>query len=175
MRVIVFTLFGLVVSGCTTISDLKQPTVQQHFVLEQDYTHSRIRGLFKYRYIAGLRAGTYSLVGEDSDGKYFASMGDCVIYYSPELPVPPSTSDKMGGIYIPNSRSDDPRLFTETRNTTDGSYAGVTGMMIVSATEDSIIYAPFEDQWEFVSSLNIKSGQAENAVCNKTNKQINKD
>jgi hypothetical protein len=166
-------LLLMLISGCTSMSSLTKPTQEQYFVLEKNYTKVATRGLLNYKWVEGLRAGTYTLVGEDHDGMYFLGEGDCVIVLSQEraekylqtAEITPfelrnkpqfTIAGGIGGLWLPKPGvNKEPKLFYEIRNTTDGSVGGMTGMAIVKMTEGSFGYVPFSDEKEFLSNIRL--------------------
>ncbi|AHL36844.1 hypothetical protein CD58_05330 [Pseudomonas brassicacearum] len=173
MRRALVLIILLVLSACTTISDLKKPIKEQYFVLAQDYVRTEIRGLSDVKWVEGLKSGKYVSVGEDENGIYFKGEAACVLllankdadYYLKNGEVSESAKSNIkifprpinvGGLWIPKKGVNaDPKLFYEIRNATDGTFAGVTGMAIVEATEGSINFLQFGSEKNFVKNLTI--------------------
>ncbi|WP_444925284.1 hypothetical protein ACJJI4_12010 [Microbulbifer sp. TRSA002] len=85
MRVVLFYILLTLVSGCSsTLSNLKTSSKQSHFTLQEDLYYTETRGLLEYKWLFGLRSGTYSLVAEDDDGYYYIGIGDTVLILSEE-------------------------------------------------------------------------------------------
>ena len=75
---------ALVFACGAKMAGLSQPTKNVHFVLERDVHQASVRGLMKFRWIHGLRKGTYRLVAEDKTGFYYQGDGDAVFLLSQE-------------------------------------------------------------------------------------------
>jgi hypothetical protein len=173
----VLTLFISLLSGCTTISDLPKPQQDMYFVLKEDYLKVHTRGLLNYKWVEGLRAGTYRLVGEDKYGLFFKGEGDTVILLSQEraekylntgeiTPFSERNAPQLtmsggeGGIWLPKEGIDKtPKLFYVLHNTSDGSVAGITGMAIVEMTEGAFTYWPYDDGKELIKTIRIIYGK----------------
>jgi len=173
MKKIILFFIIIVISGCTSMSSLTKPEQEQYFVLEKDYTRVQTRGLLNYKWVEGLRAGTYVLVGEDGDGMYFLGQGDCVILLSQEradkylqtgeiTPFDLRNKEQLtmaggvGGLWLPKAQvNKEPKLFYQIRNTSDGSVGGITGMTIVSLTEKVFGYVPYGEEKEFLSKIRL--------------------
>ncbi len=71
----------VVLSGCTSVGDLKQPEESVEFTIDQDvlnfYTSGS--GIFEGRYVRGILKGTYKAIAEDVDGYYFVPVSGKVI------------------------------------------------------------------------------------------------
>ncbi len=174
-------------SGCLTFAKLQKSNDDKYFILTHDYTRTETRGLAKVKWVEGLSAGVYQLVGEDKKGLYFAGVGDCVIvlmneqankYLSEGVMPPfeerykqlPPYAGGVGGIWIPKQGvNTDPKLFFELRNTGLLNQFGIVALVIKDITEKSFIYIPYSSENEFISGLNIVAGKAESLEC-KSNK-----
>jgi hypothetical protein len=176
VKTIVALALSLLITGCATVSDLHKPAADRYFTLKQNYTRTQIQGLLKYKWVAGLQAGLYRLVGEDKEGLYF--MGDnkdSVIllseeraekyletgYITPfvERNVAQNTSaGGQGGLWLPKAGvKKEPRLFYTLHNTR--SAVGLTEQAIMSMTEDSFAYIPFGAEMNFINAIEIKDGK----------------
>jgi hypothetical protein len=173
---VIFFLVSLV--SCTSVESLKKPSADQYIVLEKNYTRVQIRGLLKYKWVEGLRAGTYILIGEDKDGFYFIGKEkDSVIVLSQERAdkylengfitpfaernVPQLTSaGGEGGIWLPKPGvKKEPKLFYKLHNTNDGSFGGITGMALVNMSENALAYVPYDEEKEFIKSIKVINGK----------------
>jgi len=66
------TLFAiLLLAGCTTLNDLQKTSVDRYIVLDEDIIFNEKRGPFRVNWLLGLRANTYTLVGEDKSYYYY--------------------------------------------------------------------------------------------------------
>lgn len=164
----------IIASGCTTISDLKPPTSKQEFHLDKDHYAVRRLGFNNDLVVHGLKAGRYTAVAEDAEGTYFQGDNPCVIVLQrqhaeeylrtgriPEEAIIARTFPKAlgnGGIVLPKSGSIGKiRLFYIISNTTDGSFFGLAGIAIVSATEGALGYLDFQSDREFAEGLKIST------------------
>ena len=76
----------LATTGCgTTLSSLKRPAQEQTITLAKTYTRVGYHEKGGPRFVEGLKAGTYRLIGEDETSQYFLGEGDCVIALYGEL------------------------------------------------------------------------------------------
>ncbi len=164
---------AVLLTGCTSMSSLQKPSREKSFVLDSNYTRTRYGGLPKRAWIEGLAKGKYTLAGEDAKYLYYVGQGDSVIVLSAEraekylqtghiTPFSERNAPQLtiaggtGGLMLPRPESNaKPKLFYELRNTADGSVGGITGMTIVSMTEGSFGYVPFESETEFLRGLKI--------------------
>lgn len=161
----------IIFSGCTSQATLTKPESEQYFVLEKPYTRVQVRGLSGNNWVEGLQAGTYNLIGEDSDGRYFQGPGDCVIQLTGdwgkrylETGEIPSFQERVGtmaggvgGLWLPKEGvSKEPRLFYEIRNKGVGeSGVGVAAVSIIQATEGSYTYVLFGSEKSFLSNIRV--------------------
>lgn len=177
MKNLIVLISLLTIFGCTNISNLKLPTIEQYFVLEEDYMRTQYdRGLLGFTWVEGLRAGTYVLVGEDEYGYYFKGEGDSVILLSQERAdkylneryITPfserngpqfATAGGEGGIWLPkNGVEKAAKLFFLIKNTTDGSIGGPVGIVFVNMTEDALNYVEYGDEKELLNNIKIQNG-----------------
>lgn len=123
------TCLALVFACGAKLAGLNPPGERSHFVLERDVHQASVRGLMKFRWIHGLKKGTYRLVAEDKGGYYYQGEGDAVFLLSQERAdrylqdgyIPPyleryqrqaSSAGGHGGIWIPrNPAKDTPKLY----------------------------------------------------------------
>lgn len=177
------SLLVALLAACTTMADLQKPTSEKYFVLTKDHVREATHGMMGTKYVEGLRAGTYTLVAEDRQGLFFAGQGDCVLLLSEErrekylqtgevTPFEIRNAQQLtfaggtGGLWLPKAGvTREPQLFWTIRNTTSGSYAGLTGMAIVSATEGSLARMNYGDQKEFLSGIQVLSGTGPQQTC----------
>lgn len=108
----------VVLSGCTSVGDLKQPEKSVEFTIDQDvlnfYTNGS--GIFEGRYVRGILKGTYKAIAEDEDGYYFVPVDGKVIrldaYHAEEFEKtkthPEETKANINGIWLPKSGSKKP-------------------------------------------------------------------
>lgn len=79
-KLMIIALGALLASGCAhKWPELKKVEAGPSFVLAKDYVRTEIRGPFRYKWVEGLRAGTYRLEAEDEEGSYFRGQGGCVV------------------------------------------------------------------------------------------------
>ena len=120
---------ALVFACGAKMAGLSQPTKSSHFLLERDVHQASVRGLTKFRWIHGLKKGTYRLVAEDKRGFYYQGEGDAVFLLSQERVdrylqdghIPPyleryqrqaSSAGGHGGVWLPRDPAKDkPRLY----------------------------------------------------------------
>lgn len=177
MRAVLVAVALSLLSGCTSMSSLSKPQQDMYFVLERDYVRVQTRGLLKYKWVEGLRAGTYTLVGGDAYGLFFKGEGDTVIVLSQERAVKYLKNGEMtpfnernapqftmaggeGGIWLPKEGINKaPKLFYVLHNTADGSVGGITGMAIVQMSEGAFGYVPYGDEKALVKTLKIINGK----------------
>lgn len=166
-------VLSLLISGCMSVAKLEKPKADAYFVLEENYTRTETRGLLKYKWVEGLKAGKYKLVGTDSDGEYFMGEGDCVIMLSQEradkylqsgeiTPFVERNKEQLtmaggtGGLFLPKPGSKkEARIFYEVRNAVDGSAQGLTGIAIVQLSEGELGFVSYANQNVFLSQLKI--------------------
>ncbi|OUR86891.1 hypothetical protein A9Q81_27575 [Gammaproteobacteria bacterium 42_54_T18] len=128
-KLVVLLSMIVFVSGCASkVVDLNQPSKRSLFVIADDIYTTETRGLLNFKYVFGLRAGKYELVGEDSDGFYYHGQGDSVIVLSEEraekyLSTGVITdyeerhreqftfSGGVGGLWLPKNKEIDPKLY----------------------------------------------------------------
>ena len=166
-----------VVSGCATVATLKPPAKDQYFVLNDAHVRDNVSGVVPQRKLEGLVAGTYTAIGEDAQGVYFACKSLCVIqlFLKPEVDsylktgamsqyalsdanrFPRALSD--GGLWLPKAGVHKaPKLFYVIRNST-GSFGnlGITGAAIWSITEGSLAFIPYESETAFIQSITVEN------------------
>ena len=120
---------ALVFACGAKMAGLSQPTKHSHFVLERDIHQASVRGLMKFRWIHGLKKGTYRLVAEDKRGFYYQGEGDAVFLLSQErvdrylqdghIPAyleryqrQASSAGGHGGVWLPRDPAKDkPKLY----------------------------------------------------------------
>lgn len=111
------------------LAQLDPPNRRSHFVLQHDVYQQSVRGLMKYRWIHGLRKGTYRLVAQDPRGGYYQGEGDAVFLLSQQrvdrylqdgfIPtyleryrLQAASAGGHGGVWIPKDpRKDTPRIY----------------------------------------------------------------
>ena len=120
---------ALVFACGAKMAGLSQPTKHSHFVLERDIHQASVRGLMTFRWIHGLKKGTYRLVAEDKRGFYYQGEGDAVFLLSQErvdrylqdghIPAyleryqrQASSAGGHGGVWLPRDPAKDkPKLY----------------------------------------------------------------
>jgi hypothetical protein len=149
------------------MDSISKPSKAEYFFLEKTYTRAEVRGLIPYNYVIGLRAGTYSSVGEDQDGRYFQGEGDCVIQLgneradlflkTGEIPrTMPGFSGGEGGIWLPKIGSNyPPRLWFVIRNKGLNTMQ-FTPFLIVRATEGSFGWVPLENDAALLARIDVR-------------------
>lgn len=168
------TLFALssMLTGCgTTLSSLAKPDAPQQFTLEKDYARTQIRGLAKYKWVEGLRAGTYEAVGQNEAGTYFMGPGASVISLTEERAdkylktgeLPPvgngggaslGAYPGVGGILIPkNLDKDEPKLFF--LNKVAPGVGILTFVALQAALDGTMTLIPYGSEMEFVRSIKV--------------------
>lgn len=155
-------IFIVMLSGCAQkMSEIQQPTKKSFFTLTKDVYKSELEGLFKYHWIAGLRAGTYSLIGEDSEGYYYEGKGDAIYFLKEEsadlyleTKYIPSYSERFknqapaggkGGIWFPkNLTKEEPQVYFILYTPESGGVAlgGAIHSVILSTINGSIQKMP---------------------------------
>lgn len=108
----------LLLSGCTNLSDLKQPASSLEFTVSEDLVvfYTSGSGVFETRNARGLLKGTYKAIAEDVDGYYFIPVGGRVVRlaanYAEEFErsrVYPQFSDaNITGLWLPKPNSKKP-------------------------------------------------------------------
>ncbi|MFT5758952.1 MAG: hypothetical protein ACI9LM_003701 [Alteromonadaceae bacterium] len=76
----ILILLCIFITGCSAkLADLQPVDKKSYITLKEDIYQSSIAGIGNYKWVHGLKAGTYTLIGEDKDGSYFHNQGDAVI------------------------------------------------------------------------------------------------
>jgi hypothetical protein len=159
-------------AGCgTTIANLSKPTEPKQFTLEKDHVRTQIRGLGKYKWVEGLRAGTYEAVGQDETGTYFIGPGASVISLTEERAdkylqtgeLPPAGNGGgallgahpgVGGLFIPNNLDkDEPKLFI--LNKVSPGLGALTFLALQASLDGTLAYVPYGTELDFVRNLRI--------------------
>jgi hypothetical protein len=159
-------------AGATTLKKLHKPDRATYFALEQDHVRVQTRGLLKYKWVEGLRAGRYEAVGQDGKGIYYLGPGASVIVLSQKLAdnylsngdIPPpgdgtgpiaGKAPGVGGLFIPTDLDKDHlRLFFVLKVITP-LLGGLTELAIQSMIDGSLAYIDYETEKDFVSGLKI--------------------
>jgi hypothetical protein len=123
-RLLSSVLLVAAMSGCGHKWASLRPTSGQYFVLEKDHVREAERGLFKYKWLYGLRAGRYALEAENEEGLFFLGEGRCVLILSGQQIEEYRTTGKVltvqqyggnsfqGGLWLPKQGSHEtPKLF----------------------------------------------------------------
>ncbi len=159
-------LAALVLSGCAhKLSQLPKATTHQSFVLPKDHARVETRGL-GYKWVEGLRAGTYTLVAEDEDGLYFLGEGNSVLHMSGdagekylkkgEVAIP-----TRGGLWLPKRGVEkDPKIWYEIHygaqpSASGGGVIGAIGTASASAAEGDILFIGYGSEKDFLSRVKI--------------------
>ncbi|WP_143042541.1 hypothetical protein [Variovorax sp. YR634] len=149
------------------MESISKPSKDEYFVLDKTYTRAEVRGLIPYNYVIGLRAGTYSSVGEDRDGRYFQGEGDCVIQLGTERADHFLKSGEIpramagfpggeGGIWLPRVGSNSPpRLWYKIRNKGLDTMQ-IVPFLVVNATEGSFGWVPLENDAALLAEIKVR-------------------
>ena len=157
-----FALSLLLITACAhKFADLKKVEPTQRFTLARDYTRMETRGL-GYKWVEGLRAGTYILAAEDDEGLYFKGDGGCVVRMSEAAADEYLRTGQSkvhfapGGLWVPKKGiTAGARIFYEF--TTDPSMYtnGALGGAAAEAAKGDVLFIPFESERAFLASLQI--------------------
>lgn len=167
-------ILGLpVLAAAVTLAKLSKPDHPSYFVLESDHVRVQVKGLLKYKWVEGLRAGSYKAVARDAKGTYYMGTGACVLMLTNKLAenylangdVPPEgpglqplegAGPGVGGLYIPfDVTNGEPALFIIDK-VDSAAVPGILSSVIVSALLDGKIeYIKFGTEKAFVNSLKI--------------------
>lgn len=79
--------FALLLAACQTLDGLDPPSAKRHFVLDNDWiiVIPSKRGPEKPMVVYGLRAGQYTLIGENDKGFFYKGTGDSVFQMNGKL------------------------------------------------------------------------------------------
>lgn len=111
--IVVFFVF---LSGCTNISNLKQPETPLKFTISEDIFTCYSAGMIETRHCRGLLKGTYQQIAEDDEGYYFVEADGKVIRLSGPLAekfeqtniYPPHKDPNITGLWVPKPNSKKP-------------------------------------------------------------------
>jgi hypothetical protein len=107
----------VVLSGCTTVSDLKQPEKSLEFTINEDLlVFYNAGGIFEGRYVRGILKGTYTAIAEDVDGYYFVPVDGRVVRlagphaeeFEKTRVYPEHTESNISGVWLPKLGSQRP-------------------------------------------------------------------
>jgi hypothetical protein len=178
IRRIFLSVAVLVLAGCTSIEKLSPPLRASHFVLREDHVRVQVRGIASYQWIEGLRAGTYTAVGEDTRGTFYLGEGDSVIVLSQErgarylsrkeIPAPEERAAAQngmaggrGGLWLPKPGvQEEPKLFYElhvSQSTLSAPSTGVIGLVGAHLAEGALQFVPYGSERDFTARLTIVS------------------
>lgn len=143
-RLLLLLITFSIVSCASKLDDLQPASREAHFVLNEDVTAIETRGLLNVKWLIGLQAGKYVLVGEDEQGSYYLAepgnggvmmlanadadkyleTGSYHAVHESNYRIP--ASPKRGGLWIPKPGSSEPRKIFHIVDTDgiDGDEAG---------------------------------------------------
>jgi hypothetical protein len=167
----------LATSACASMATLKPPAAEHHFVLNVAHVRDHVSGIVPQRKLEGLVAGTYTAIGEDAEGFYFACKSMCVIqlFLKDEIEsylmtgamsqatlsdghrFPRALSD--GGLWLPKTGAQKgPRNFYVIKNSTgSGGDLGIVGAAVVTLTESSLAFIPYDSESTFIQSITVSN------------------
>lgn len=178
MKLLSTLLVALLLVGCTTLNNLQSASVERYIVLNEDIIFNEKRGPFRVSWLLGLRANTYTLVGEDKSYYYYlGTKNDDVIivmddysYFEKTGEVPPSNMGGSGGLKVPKNSNEKLELFYISKglygeDPTPGSMGSITNNITTVALDSifkgSITYFPFNLEPEIRrEKIIIKHGKA---------------
>jgi hypothetical protein len=171
---------ALVFACGAKLAGLNPPTERSYFVLERDVHQASVRGLMKFRWIHGLKQGTYRLVAEDKGGYYYQGEGDAVFLLSQERVdrylrdghIPPyleryqrqaSSAGGHGGVWMPrNPAKDKPRIYYILYTTREESIRqGLASMQDASVLPDRTADQPPLTQAVGAALVSVLNGKIE--------------
>jgi hypothetical protein len=80
MKNLLLIIILMSITGCSAkLADLQPVDKKAYITLEEDKYKSSIAGIGNYKWVHGLKAATYTLIGEDEGGYYYHNHGDVVI------------------------------------------------------------------------------------------------
>lgn len=114
-------------------------------------------------WVFGLRAGTYTLVGEDSKGLYFLGQGGCAIELMDNQAkaflrtgLVPAAEQRRGGLVLPKPGVNAaPEFFVIQHLNTDGSEGGLVGIAIANLTENGLVYFNIGSQKQILGDSQV--------------------
>lgn len=160
-------------ADATTLSKLQKPDRATYFALEQDHVRVTARGLFKVKWVEGLRAGRYEAVAQDAAGIYYSGSGASVIVLSQKFAdkylangeIPPFVDGTgtvggrepgVGGLFIPSDLAQEPpKLFYTLKLPSLVNGGGIVAGVISSIYDGTLGYVNYQTEKDFVSSLKI--------------------
>ncbi len=140
-----YLILLLLLSGCTTLSNLEPPSKNTYFVLSEDLITRSEVGIASTPAINGLKKGTYKLAGENksgyyflpTDGGHFQFIGDDVKKYDEAVLTSDNYNYKkgwLGGLWYPKSEEkDQPRLFISLQSNYKRAAAVGGGVNVATA------------------------------------------
>ena len=152
-KIFVFIVF--VITGCTTLKDLQPPSSNKYFVLEENLILREERGMLNTVWVLGLKADTYTLIGEDSSGYYYmGEKNDSVVLtqdrdevYKLKGIIPPNYNmGGKGGLWIPKDHiNKKPELFyiNQGLDTSHPNARGITMGIISESLKGSLTLFEF--------------------------------
>ena len=111
--------------GCSAkLADLQPVDNKAYITIKEDIYNLSVGGIGNYKWVHGLKAGTYNLIGEDKDGYYYHNHGDVVIMLTEENAEHYlKTSERkpyeqrgfpqggQGGLWLPKDKNDKPVVY----------------------------------------------------------------